>query len=192
MSSGAQSLPMKLESVFGPIQEGWAGPAIGTVEPGVQVVSFAGTRSTPPVLATLGLSDHILTSRQSQRGIRIELVCVEVGDVAHLVPLMMMVSQRIVQSHDAVLRGDWFNISGLSSDWSGFYMTLPIFIDEVDHAVQAGNEIVNLVWTIPIKQAEAHFIDRSGWQAWEDVLEENLDKLSDPRRASFIGADAAF
>lgn len=192
MSSGGQSLPMKLESVFGPIQEGWAAPAIGTVEPGVQVVSFAGTRLTPPVLATLGLSDHILTSRQSQRGIRIELVCVEGGDVAHLAPLMMMMSQRIAQSHHAVLRGDWLDISGLSSDWSGFYMTLPIFIDEVDHAVQAGNEIVNLVWAIPIKQAEAHFIDQSGWQAWEDVLEENVDKLSDPRRASFIGADAAF
>jgi len=192
MPSGGQSLPMKLQSVFGPIQEGWAVPAIGTVEPGVQVVSFAGTRLTPAVLATLGLSDHILTSRQSQRGIRIELVCVEGGDVAHLVPLMMMVSQRIVQAHDAVLRGDWLSISGLSSDWSGFYMTLPIFIDEVDHAVQADNEIVNLVWAIPIKQAEAHFIDQSGWQAWEGVLEENFDKLSDPRRASFIGADAAF
>ncbi len=191
MPSGGQSLPMKLESVFGPIREGWAVPAIGTVETGVQVVSFAGTRLTPPVLATLGLSGHILTSGQSQRGIRIELVCPEGADRKLLVPLLMMVSQRIIQSHDAVLRGDWLNISGVSSDWFGFYMTLPIFIDEVDHAVQAGNEIVNLVWAIPIKQAEAHFIDQSGWQAWEDVLEENFGKLSDPRRASFIEADAA-
>lgn len=191
MSRGGQSLPMKLESVFGPIREGWAVPAIGTVEAGVQVVSFAGTRWTPPVLATLGLSGHILTSRQSQRGIRIELVCPEGTDRTLVVPLLMMVSQRMIQSHDAVLRGDWLNISGLSSDWFGFYMTLPIFIDEVDHAIQAGNEIVNLVWAIPIKQAEANFIDQSGWQAWEDVLEENFDKLSDPCRASFIEADAA-
>lgn len=191
MSSGGQSLPMRLESVFGPIREGWAVPAIGTIEAGVQVVSFAGTRWTPPVLATLGLSDHILTQRHSQRGIRIELVCPEGTDRMLLVRLLMMVSQRMIQSHDAVLRGDWLNISGLSSDWFGFYMTLPIFINEVDHAVQAGNETVNLVWAIPIKQAEACFIDRSGWQAWEDVLEENFDKLSDPCRASFIGTDAA-
>ena len=191
MLIGGQSLPMKLESVFGPIREGWAVPAIETVEAGVQVVSFAGTRFTPPVLATLGLSDHILNSRQSQRGIRIELVCPEGTDRTLFVPLLMMVSQRIIQSHDAVLRGDWLSISGLSSDWFGFYMTLPIFIDEVDHAIQAGNEIVNLVWAIPIKQAEAYFIDRSGWQAWEDVLENNFDKLSDPCRASFVEADAA-
>ena len=144
----------------------------------------------PPVVATLGLSNHILISRQSKRGIRIELICTEGGDRELLVRLLMMVSQRILRSHEAVLRGDWLDINDLSNDWFGLYMTLPIFVHEADHAVQAGNEIVNLVWAVPIKQAEAHFIDQSGWQAWEDLLDENFDKLADFGRASFVDSDA--
>lgn len=182
-----RSLPERLESLLGPIQEGWSRAPDGQLLSKIQVVAFGGTTRSPPVLSTLGLSDETLTSRQSRNRIRFELICPEGGDANLLAAIFFDVSGKIIQSGSAVLRGDCVSITGEGmGDWFGVYMSIPLFLDESNRQLEMGDSTVNLIWGIPVKRAEAKFIERAGWEKWEDILDANFSELGDLRRASFI------
>jgi len=71
-------------------------------------------------------------------------------------------------------------------DWFGLYMSIPLFLDEGDRQLKMGGSTVNLIWGIPVKRAEAKFIERAGWENWEDILDANFSELGDLKRASLI------
>ncbi|MDQ0577191.1 hypothetical protein [Agromyces albus] len=95
-----------LESVLGPIQEGWALDPAGDRMP-FQIVRFKhGSGPGSTAYATLGLGKHGLTSRASGRSIRQELLLLAPDDISRdvVASLLHDAGSAALRTHMAYLR----------------------------------------------------------------------------------------
>lgn len=177
-----------LESVLGPIQAGWSVDPYGRTMP-FQVVQFArGTGSGDVAYATLGLSRHALRSRVSGRSMRQELLILapEGAGRGAIARLLFEVGTLALDSHEAFLRGDTISPRSRLSDGTALtevYVTLPVYFPDSFATVRRASGDVVIAWLVPVTEDEAAFVERRGWDAFEDLLVRQDPDLVDFERS---------
>lgn len=181
------SLTDHLEATLGPILHGWTLDASAkSVQ--FQVVQFREVEDTS-FFSTLGLSSSSLVSDRSGRKMRCELIML--AKVKDPVPsILQQVGREILKAGRMPLRGEVIGLPGsltLNAELTGLYVSAPGCLPDSFAVCQDDRlgEIV-LIWLIPITSAEAGFVQREGWDAFETVLEAQDADLSDFRRASVV------
>lgn len=176
-----------LETYLGSITKGWA-PGL-TV--GIQVALFQNTPSSGlATLTSLGLNEHVL-QLPKERIVRQEvLLVVDIqSPLERLSALVLRIAEMVLESHKALLRGQVLPLEepvisgGLLTH---LYVCIPYFFGEEAQTMLSSVPPTVLAWLVPITQAEASFIAKNGWNAFEDHLEatgEQLD-LFDLKRPS--------
>ncbi|MFD7447175.1 suppressor of fused domain protein [Streptomyces sp. NPDC059909] len=100
---------------------------------------------------------------------------------------MEWVAERLVTSREAVLRGDVIMLPiplTPGGAMKALNAALPVYFDDDFASVVLENGCeVALVWLVPIGSAEAAFIDRRGWDAFERELVRQDPDLLDLGRA---------
>ncbi len=187
-----------LERHLGSIEQGWSTSATGEKVP-FSVVRLSGglVLKNRKVFATVGLSDHILTSRGSTKRIRQELVFiapVAFGDRS-IPALLQQVGLQALQRHRALLRGDVLGPRGLlfeHGEMEALYVSIPVYLPEPFASFErTAGETVIMAWLVPISGAEAAFVEQHGWEAFEDQLAREDPDLSDPERRGMLTAAAS-
>ena len=70
------------------------------------------------------------------------------------------------------------------------YVGIPVYLPEAFATFKREDGDTSVVaWLVPISAAEARFVDRRGWEAFEDELVKHDPDLSDPHRPSIVPAD---
>jgi hypothetical protein len=139
---------------------------------------------------TTGLSRHLLHQLEKP-DLRVELVgCVwaRFRD-SGLDSLLHIVAREILESHHAPPRGFVMGPSGPiipGSELQAFYFMHPAYHGEALECFEHPTDPVYLAWPVPITVAEAVFIARSGWSAFEERLFAADPDLMDLDRRSFL------
>ena len=183
-----------LESRLGRMQGGWA-VDLGTSEKGVTVGLFEGGRlAGVRSFATIGLSEHPVVARNSGRELRMELIGCSYGgsggDYGPWPGILDHLAKMGVETGQAILRGDIIRLPGEMASGSrlnALYATLPVYFDDSFSSVEIGSgRQAAVVWLLPIGAAEADLIQKSGWRAFESVLESGDPDLLDLKRALVV------
>jgi hypothetical protein len=184
-----------LEKYLGRIVEGWSVDAKGVNMP-FQVARFDfSTIRNCRAFATLGLSGHALRSRQSGRGIRLELLMLVRGSERSMgIPsLLQGIGIKLVQNNMAVLRGEVVGPHGplwIGSPLEALYATSPAYLGDGAAAfeLEDGSRCA-LVWLVPITADESVYVRSHGWEAFEEALvREDPDLLSTTREGMRVCA----
>ena len=175
-----------LETYLGPMERGWS----SNDTPGVQVCLFRDQPSQGVnTVATLGLSNALLELSDARR-VRQELLLAarEGASPDDLGRILLHVARLLVQRGRAVLRGEVIplgqEIEGGGCD--ALYASIPVVYPDGLSTLRDSEPACVIVWLVPIHRAEAAFVDASGWDAFEDVLEEANPDLFDLSRKGVI------
>lgn len=177
------------EKVMGTIEEGWSNESSFN---SVQVVRTKHLYSNAVVYSTLGLSRHKLGHPPSDIIYSLELsICLDAQSEGRWVPAILgEVAEKIAASHIAPVRGDVIDL-GLNfvpaKTFSAFYVTAPLFLDDDHRTIKGenGGEIA-IAWLMPISVKESTFITKAGWRAFEDLIDDKLDRTIDMSRHQFV------
>lgn len=180
-----------LERHLGDIQQGWGPEKRG----GLQVALFSDTPSAGlATLVSLGLSNHIL-QMAGGRTVRQELLLVagRHAPLEQLAALLLTVAETILNSHQALLRGHVLTLAEPvipGSALTHLYVCVPFFLNEEARTLQSSSPPTIFAWLVPITQVEASYIEKSGWSAFEDKLEELGEEMNlfDLERLSVVVA----
>lgn len=162
-----------LERHLGNIQRGW-GPE---ERAGLQVALFSDTPSAGlATLVSLGLSNHVL-QMTGERTVRQELLLVagKYAPLEQLAALLLNVTETVLNTHQALLRGHVLALAAPvtpGSSLTHLYVCVPFFLSEEARTFHLSSPPTIFAWLMPITQAEASYIEKSGWSAFEDKLEE--------------------
>jgi len=176
------------------MQGGWA-VDIGASEKGVTVGLFEGGRlARVRSFATIGLSEHPVVARNSGRELRMELIgCSYDGPSSDYGPwpgILDHLAKVSVESGQAILRGDVIKLPGemAPGSWlNALYATPPVYFDDSFSSVDiGGGHQAAVVWLLPIGASEADLVQKSGWRAFENVLESSNPDLLDLKRALIV------
>lgn len=170
METSATGFIKHLEITLNEITQGWKADQINVAsfskQPFDQAITYV----------TLGLSHHLLASPH-QRIIRLELIFTAYESYAnnHIVSFLKDISNLILSDHQAILRGEFIKLAYPIiplSPLNYVYVTIPssIFDEALDIYGDSEPAIV-LVLLIPIHEAEAQFIQKYGWNRFEDIME---------------------
>ncbi|MFJ8141203.1 suppressor of fused domain protein [Streptomyces sp. NPDC096013] len=178
-----------MESRLGRMVEGWSVDSESNPMP-FQVGRFQdGELSGVVTYATIGLSKYALASRTSGRGIHQELIISVRSEIASgMFPaLVHQLAVGLLERGEAILRGDVIGPQGSvtsESSMEAFYAAIPVYYDEAFPAVdlESGKRAV-MVWMVPIGRAEAAFVTKAGWPAFESKLAEQDPDLLDLNRS---------
>lgn len=177
-----------LEAHLGTILHGWSLDADGDTIP-FQIVELSGGKE-PSVhtYSTLGLSNHPLQSRVSNKEIRCELVMVARNGSDAIPGILQQVGKGLIQE-GALLRGDVIGprnplING--SSMSALYASIPVYFPDSFATCDSAQGPIVFIWLIPIAQKEAFYIQKNGWSAFEKLLVGCDPDLSDLFRNSVI------
>jgi hypothetical protein len=181
-----------LEGRLGRLVYGWSRNPDGEPMP-FQVARFEGGAYEGVLgFATVGLGLHELESPTTGRPLHLELtLCVhEVVGERNVPALMQQVALRVLESGQALLRGDVIELGGYviaETAMTGLYATMPVYFDEsfATCSTENGTETA-IVWLVPVHPSEAEFVRTRGWQAFEEVLQEQDPDLFDPLRAPLV------
>ena len=177
-----------VESFLGRIDYGWKG------DDSKSAISIARFRNQPVegmnTYVTLGLSHHVL-SIQNKRQVRQEFVFSTFDTVPSedVVSFLLSFSDFILTKHEALLRGEVVGpaapiISG--SSMNAVYASMPVIFDDEFATFEGDSPSTVMVWLIPIFESEAKYIKDYGWEAFEDVLEQQDPDLWDIGRTSIL------
>lgn len=179
-----------IEAYLGRIERGWKMDADLHGMP-FQAVRLSGENlPKAKYFSTLGLSNFPLKSRTSDKTILCELVMATHDDGGMSPSLLHQVGQEVVESGHAPLRGDVIGprgslIEGATTE--ALYASIPVYFpDEFASCMIKGTGTVIFIWLIPITDKEADFVNRSGWDAFEDLLEKEDPDLLDLFRSSIV------
>ena len=179
-----------LERYLGPIQ---AGAQLGEGVQGVQFRECPSAGSSSFMI--LGLSDHVFKQASGQ-GIRIEFV-IACGNefVESLNPLSILadVSDRIASTHVAPARGTVLGPAGRFSpqfQMEALYCCNPVYFDAGFAEFSGFPEPLVIIWLVPITPEEALYVQESGWDAFEDLLQSADPDLLDLERPALVESDA--
>jgi hypothetical protein len=189
------ALVTHLEARLGGLVYGWSKNPGGEPMP-FQVARFEGGRYANVLsYATIGLSHSDLTSSATGRPLRMELVLALHEDVGerNVPALLQQVGLMALTSGRALLRGDAIELGGSvisGTSMTALYAMLPVYFDDdfASCVVEDGREAA-IVWLVPIHPSESEFIEQRGWQAFEELVQDQDPDLFDPRRLPVI-ADA--
>ncbi|PKV87995.1 suppressor of fused domain protein [Streptomyces sp. TLI_146] len=145
---------------------------------GVQSFATVGLFSTPLVSRTSGRHQHL-----ELLGCNRPLAGDEYGPFAGV---LEYVSERLVTSGDAVLRGDVISLPmplAPGSVLSSLYASSPVYFDDdFAEVVVENGTTVSVVWLVPIGPSEAAFVKEKGWPEFEQELVRQDPDLLDLRR----------
>lgn len=139
---------------------------------------------------TLGLSNHNLRLNDPKE-VRIELmisICKEQNSPT-LNDLLIYVSNKMLGNHKAILRGQVIHLPDNVSlgDFSSLYVSTPVFFEDDFASLKDVEPNIVFAWLFPIYENEADFINREGWNKFEDFLQENeIDNFWDLNRNKFM------
>ena len=165
--------------------------------PGDEALPFTVVRCSGGVLpgvttfSTVGLSNHPLPSRVSDKHLHQELLICVPSDQAEgpIGSILQQVAHWVLKADSAVLRGEVIGPYGPLLDGSAmeaFYAAIPVLFDDDFAVVPASDDgrrfDIVLTWLIPLGRTEAAFVDRHGWKAFESELIRHQPDLTDPRR----------
>lgn len=181
-----------LESYLGEIRAGSQGD--DTTPQGVQVLWFGPDVPHPGAvtLATLGLSRCHL-AQPSGRGLHQELLMhlPAVGEPLNAAGVLFQVAQLLVDRGNGLPRGQVLGPWGrlfADTQMSALYAAAPVYLPDEFAVCDTAAASVVMTWLVPITDAEAHYVARYGWRAFEDeLLGENPD-LTDLSRGSIQAA----
>jgi hypothetical protein len=145
------------------------------------------------VLATLGLSRHVMHSASSGKEFRIELVMLfrDHEGPQNLPGVLHQAGMEALRAHHGVVRGDVIGPKGPLRERAtveALYASVPTYFDESFHHYDPadGSLAVVIVWLVPITATEAHFVRRVGWRVFESELEEQDPDLLDFERDAIV------
>ena len=176
------------EKHLGDIDQGWKENAS---DQDIGIVSF---RSNPAESITtylsLGLSKEVLRLSESKR-VRQELVLsvYSMAISSLVVSFLMSLCEAILARGQAVLRGEVIPLSKeLASrlEFDAVYCTIPVFFDDGFRTYSDSSPNTVVVWTIPIYQSEASYIEANGWEAFEELLEQDDPDLCSLSRQAVV------
>jgi hypothetical protein len=181
-----------LEHHLGLIEEAWSTNAAGEKLPFSVVRLPGGPLKDRKVFATVGLSDHALTSNSSSKLIRQELIFIapaSFGD-RNIPALLQQVGMETLEGHTALLRGEVLGPRGRlfeAGEMEALYVSIPVYLPESFAAFKRDDgETVIMAWLVPVSGTEATLIKQHSWEAFEDELVKNDPDLSDPERRSLL------
>ncbi len=170
METRATGFIKHLETTLSEITQGWKADQINVAsfskQPFEQAVTYV----------TLGLSHHIL-ALPHQRIVRLELIFTAYENYAdnYIVSFLEDVSNLILSEHQAILRGEFIKLANPIiplSPLNYVYVTIPSSIfDETLDIYKDSEPATILALLIPIREAEAQFIQKYGWNKFEDIME---------------------
>ena len=91
-----------------------------------------------------------------------------------------------LDSHEAFLRGDTISPRSRLSDGTALtevYVTLPVYFPDSFATVRRLSGDVVIAWLVPVTDGEAAFVERRGWDAFEDLLVRQDPDLVDFERS---------
>lgn len=157
-----------------------------------QIARFENAPPDTVTLVTLGFSAARLAIGLSARHVRQEyLMTVSAGwDSGNLPAVLHQVAMEAYAKGAAFVRGQVIGPRGIliaGTAIEALYVTLPVYFPEEFHVFkpEEGEPIV-LAWLVPITAAEARYVERSGCEAFEDLLSELDPDLRDLGRASTV------
>lgn len=138
--------------------------------------------------STLGLSEYEL-EQEDGGNLRQELLfsCRLPRDRDEPVSLLMAVAADVISAGRALPRGHVVGPAGPlieDSRLEALYCAAPVYFDDDFHVFRELHPPVVFVLLIPITAAEAEFVEREGWEAFEDLLVEQDADLLDLNRDS--------
>jgi len=139
---------------------------------------------------TTGISKHLL-HQTSGPEIKLELLACAWSRFRHarIDSLLFAISQEILSSHHAPAHGDVIGPRGPIAEGSkleAFYFMPPLYHTETMEALDSDGAQILFVWALPISAAEAAFIRREGWEAFEERIHLLDPDLMDLERASIV------
>lgn len=181
-----------LENHLGEIEYGWSKDSEGK-ELSFQVVKHKrGPFPGCVTYSTLGLSMENLSSPVSDKQIRQELIFVSYSNFGdkNIPGILQQVGNNALESKSAYLRGDVIDPYGKifnGSQLQALYVSLPVYFPD-SFRTYYGEENLTIVqaWLFPITLNEANFIEKNGWEKFEDILVKSDPDLIDFTRSSII------
>jgi hypothetical protein len=172
---------------------GWSGgPADG--EKKVTVCLFRDGR-IPGVdsFATVGLSDFPLKGRKDGRDFYLEIMACAYPRYNGYGPIpgvLEHVAGNLVAGGSAILRGDVVPLGppiAEGGELAFLYAANPVYFDDSFSSVlREDGRRVAVVWLIPIGDREADYVQRLGWQAFEEELARVDPDLLDLMRPQVV------
>ncbi|RZF56883.1 suppressor of fused domain protein [Acinetobacter halotolerans] len=172
------------EKFLGKISRGWRDQRSSD---GLQIVCFENSPyDEVNTFLTIGLSSHELRISDA-KSIRHELILPisGLGISEEIVSLMFFMSEYILNSHQALLRGQVVELPLNVAKKIGFealYCAIPVFLDDDFATFNEMASPVVIVWLIPIYSSESKYIAANGWNRFEDLLEQESPDLFSLRR----------
>ena len=179
-----------LEGHLGSMEGGWSKEVHGKPLP-FKVVRF---RNQPqPGISTyssLGLSSALLDLSDGRR-VRQELLfaAYERSDESNIPGLITLVGRDLLESGKALLRGQVLGPAGPllpDSSLDALYSAIPVVFPRPLRVCASTDPATVFVWLIPIARDEAELVRTSGWNRFEEILEEADPDLFDIHRGSVI------
>lgn len=139
--------------------------------------------------STLGLSNHILNIKDG-KDVRMELIA-SVNDTEEgsaINDLLHYIAHKMLINHKAILRGQVIPIPNniLRNSFESVYVSIPVFFEEEFASLKGTDPDVIFAWVFPLFRNEADFIQKEGWNKFEDYLQENeIDNFWDLKREEF-------
>jgi len=182
------SLIQHVEHHLGSIDRGWKD---NKSEQELQIVSFLDCPGeTVSTFLSLGMSDDVLEMNGS-RTVRQELVfsayTISISNL--IVSFLMSLCESILGRGKAVLRGEVIPLSNELAERIGFefvYCTIPVFFDDDFCSYDVTSPSTVMVWVLPIHRSEAEYIDKKGWESFEDLLEKKDPDLCSLERDPIV------
>lgn len=162
------------ETFLGKISQGWKEKLSAD---GLQVVCFRNRPfETIDIFLTVGLSRHELRI-SNEKKVRQELILPVsgVGLSEIIVSVLLFVCELILKEHGALLRGQVIRLPRGAAKKLGFeavYCAIPVFLEDAFATFEGTQPPTVIVWSVPIFESEAAFIDAHDWDKFEDLLEE--------------------
>ena len=138
---------------------------------------------------TLGLSNHNLRLND-QKEVRLEVMIsvYHEQNSSTINDLLLYVSNKMLVNHKAILRGQVIHLPDniLLGSFSSLYVSNPVFFEDEFASLKEIEPNIVFAWLFPIYENEADFIQREGWNKFEDFLQENeIDNFWDLNRDKF-------
>jgi hypothetical protein len=186
ISAGRERVRKHIRQTLGPILKEWEERVDGLLLPFAIAQLDAQPASHANCFVTMGLSDAELQF-PSGNPMRQELVfaCHRAQASRNVQGLLAAVALERTESGCAFARGDVEGPAGFmfpSTNLQALYASLPSYFPDGFSKDTHTSPSTHFMWMIPITAAEASFVARGGWSAFEDELVKQDPDLLDLNR----------
>ncbi|WP_343643670.1 suppressor of fused domain protein [Chryseobacterium sp.] len=124
---------------------------------------------------TLGLSDHILNIKEDKQ-VRMEILTsiYSSQENSKIYDLLLYVADKMLRTHRAILRGQVIDIPDNifdNKEFTSVYVSVPVFFEDDFASFKVSTPATIFAWIFPLYENESNFINKNGWNKFEDELE---------------------